>query len=147
GVLDDGVVTSLTPERLDKVLRPKVDGALNLHELTRDLELDAFVLFSSASGVLGGAGQGNYAAANAFLDALAGHRRAHGLRATSLAWGLWSEAGGMTENLEARDLKRLKRWGIVPLSSEQGVELYDLARETDDAVVLPMRIDLASLRA
>ena len=89
GVLDDAVIGSLTPHRIDTVLRAKVDGAWHLHELTRELPLNAFVVFSSLAGIIGAPGQANYAAANAFLDALAAHRRATGLAGLSLAWGLW----------------------------------------------------------
>ncbi|GHF52665.1 polyketide synthase [Streptomyces mashuensis] len=143
GVLDDGVVTALTPERIDAVLRPKVDAARNLHELTRDLDLSAFVLFSSAAGVFGGAGQGNYAAANSYLDALAQHRRASGLPATSLAWGLWDEAGGMAGQADA---ERLGRGGVGALSAAEGVALFDAALATDEALLVPARFDLAGLR-
>ncbi|KUJ66796.1 hypothetical protein ACZ90_32685 [Streptomyces albus subsp. albus] len=146
GVLDDGVIASLTPERLAHVLRPKVDAAWNLHQLTRDQELGAFVVFSSAAGVFGGAGQGNYAAANAFLDALAQHRREHGLAATSLAWGLWGD-GGMGGALDEAEKARIRRGGVIPLSAEQGLELFDTATRADRAVLVPMPLDLAALRA
>nr|BAW35615.1 modular polyketide synthase [Streptomyces sp. RK95-74] len=145
GVLDDGVIGSLTPERLEKVLRPKVDAAVNLHELTRDADLAAFVLFSSAAGTFGGPGQANYAAANSFLDALARHRQAHGLPATSLAWGLWAEASGMTGELEATDKSRMSRSGVQGLSSDEGLALFDAAQQVGDAFLVPMQLDLASL--
>ncbi|MFD6542506.1 type I polyketide synthase, partial [Streptomyces goshikiensis] len=147
GVLDDGVVGSLTTERLSAVLRPKVDAAWNLHELTQDLGLSAFVLFSSAAGVFGGAGQANYAAGNTFLDALAAHRRAQGLAATSLAWGLWTGVGGMGGDLADGDRERINRGGIGALSPETGLALFDAARRTDDALLVPLPLDLAALRA
>ncbi|MFD4150996.1 SDR family NAD(P)-dependent oxidoreductase, partial [Streptomyces goshikiensis] len=147
GVLDDGVVGSLTAERLSAVLRPKVDAAWNLHELTQDLDLSAFVLFSSAAGVFGGAGQANYAAGNVFLDALAAHRRAQGLTATSLAWGLWTGVGGMGGDLADGDRERINRGGIGALSPETGLALFDAARRTDDALLVPLPLDLAALRA
>ncbi|HET6706975.1 MAG TPA: type I polyketide synthase [Amycolatopsis sp.] len=146
GVLDDGVLTALTPERLDTVLRPKVDGALNLHELTRDTALSAFVLFSSVSGVLGAPGQGSYAAANAFLDALASHRLAHGLPGVSVGWGLWGEAGGMGGTLSAEEVTRLATSGIVPLSTSDALALFDRALVVRQATVVPVRLDLPALR-
>ncbi|MDQ0841397.1 acyl transferase domain-containing protein/acyl carrier protein [Streptomyces sp. V1I6] len=148
GVLDDGVLSSLTPERVAAVLRPKVDAAWNLHELTRDLDLSAFVLFSGAAAAFGAAGQANYAAANAFLEALAEQRRADGLRATALAWGLWApQTGGMAQRLDEVDLRRIARDGVGALSGDDGLALFDTAMTVDAAVLLPMRLDLAVLRA
>ncbi len=147
-VLDDGVLDSLTPERLDRVLAAKADAAWHLHELTEPLELSEFVLFSSAAGVFGNPGQGSYAAANAFLDGLAAHRRARGMPATSMAWGLWEQAGGVaTTQLSAVDRARLARTGFAPLSVEEGLELFDLARTREEALVVPARLDAAALRA
>ncbi|MFE9065435.1 type I polyketide synthase [Streptomyces violaceusniger] len=146
GVLDDGVVESLTPERVDKVLRPKVDAALHLHELTRGLDLSAFVVFSSASSNFGGGGQANYAAANAFLDALAHQRRALGLPAVSLAWGMWEQRSEMTGDLGEADLQRIARAGLNALSSEEGLALFDDALGTDETVLVPTHVDLAALR-
>ncbi|WP_405997991.1 type I polyketide synthase [Streptomyces sp. NBC_00829] len=147
GVLDDGVVSSLSAERVSAVLRPKVDAAWNLHELTRGLDLSVFVLFSSAAGVFGGAGQGNYAAANVFLDALAAHRRARGLVATSLAWGLWAGSGGMSGELDAGDVSRLGRGGVGALSAGEGVALFDAVSGSGQALFVPVKLDLAALRA
>ncbi|WP_445800819.1 type I polyketide synthase [Streptomyces malaysiensis] len=147
GVLDDGVLTALTPERMDAVFRPKVDGALHLHELTRELELSAFVLFSSAAGTFGSSGQGNYAAANAYLDALAQHRAAQGLPATSLGWGMWSQGAGMTAQLGDTDHRRLARDGLTALSAAEGMELFDTALRTGEPTVLPIKLDLGALRA
>ncbi|MGW7064429.1 SDR family NAD(P)-dependent oxidoreductase, partial [Streptomyces sp. NPDC054904] len=147
GVLDDGVIGSLTGERLSAVLRPKVDAAWNLHELTRDLDLSAFVLFSSAAGVFGGAGQANYAAANTFLDALAAHRNAQGLVATSLAWGLWAETGGMGDTLDAEDVSRLGRGGVNALTAAEGVALFDTACSSGQSLLVPVKLDLTALRA
>ncbi|MFC8455219.1 type I polyketide synthase, partial [Kitasatospora sp. NPDC057223] len=147
GVLDDGTLNTLTPERLDAVLRPKADAAWHLHELTRELPLTAFVLFSSVAGVFGSAGQGAYAAANSFLDALAEQRRAANLPALSLAWGLWEGADGMGAELSGADRARLRRAGVAPLSAPQALGLLDTALAGDDAAVVPVRLDLAALRS
>ncbi|WP_461088086.1 MDR/SDR family oxidoreductase, partial [Streptomyces deserti] len=147
GVLDDGVFTSLTRQRLETVLRAKVDAALNLHELTAGRDLDAFVLFSSAAGVLGSAGQANYAAANAFLDALAEWRRAQGLPGVSLAWGLWGERGGMAGSLGDGDVERMRRSGIAALEAGEGLALFDTALAAADGALVPMKLNLPALRA
>ncbi|KPI22405.1 6-methylsalicylic acid synthase, 6-deoxyerythronolide-B synthase [Actinobacteria bacterium OK074] len=145
GVLDDGVLEAMTPERLDRVLRPKAQSAWNLHELTRDLDLSAFVLFSSVAATFGSQGQANYAAANAFLDSLAQHRRSQGLPALSLAWGLWDTDTGMAGTLGAADVRRLGRMGLAPLPAAEGLALFDTALTADQALLLPTRLDLAGL--
>jgi acyl carrier protein len=147
GVLDDGVTASLTQARLDAAMRPKADAAWNLHELTASLGLGAFVLFSSGAAAFGAAGQGNYAAGNAFLDALAGHRRAAGLPAVSLGWGLWADVSGLTSGLSSRDRDRMTRGGISALTADEGLALLDAAMDRDEALLLPMRLDVAGLRA
>ncbi|GAA3438732.1 type I polyketide synthase [Kutzneria kofuensis] len=143
GVLDDGVISALTPERLDKVFRPKVDAAWNLHELTKGLDLSAFVLFSSAAGTLGTPGQGNYAAANAYLDALAELRRDEGLPAVSLAWGLWDDGMGG----DHADTARMQKSGVLGLTTEEGLALFDATCGSEMPVLMPIRIDVRALNA
>ncbi|PJT49941.1 polyketide synthase, partial [Streptomyces albidoflavus] len=147
GVLDDGTLDGLTPDRVAHVLRPKADAAWHLHELTRDTKLTAFVMFSSYAGVAGGPGQANYAAANAFLDALAQHRRASGLPAHSLAWGLWEDRSDLTGALDTTGLARLERSGIRPLTAGQGLALLDASTALDTAHLVPVRLDTRTLRA
>ncbi|MFE3022456.1 type I polyketide synthase, partial [Streptomyces sp. NPDC059256] len=131
GVLRDTTVVNLAADRLHEVLRPKVDAAWHLHELTQDADLAAFILFSSAAGTLGTPGQANYAAANTYLDALAHHRRTHGLPGTSLAWGLWTDTSDMTNTLSETDLDRLDTTGLAPMSVAEGLALFDAALETE----------------
>ncbi|WP_228083590.1 type I polyketide synthase [Streptomyces profundus] len=145
GVLDDATLTTLTPERLTTVLRPKIDAAWNLHHATKHLTLDTFILYSSAVATLGSPGQANYAAANAFLDALATHRHTQDLPATSLAWGLWQH--GMATTLNPHDLHRMTRNGLHPMPTEQALALFDAALDTGRPVVVPAKFDLAGLRA
>jgi acyl carrier protein len=147
GVLDDGVIESLTPARVDAVMRPKADAAWNLHELTREASLREFVLFSAGAATFGAPGQGNYAAANAFLDALAAGRQAAGLPAVSLAWGLWADASAMTGHLATGDRGRITRGGVTALSAEEGLALLDRALARDEPLLVPARIDVAGLRA
>ncbi|MGI3199798.1 beta-ketoacyl reductase, partial [Streptomyces sp. GLT-R25] len=149
GVLDDALLADLTPDRLETVLRPKADAARHLHELTREMGLSTFVLFSSIAGAFGGAGQANYAAANAFLDALAQHRQGLGLSGQSLAWGPWEQAEGMAGRLTGQDRARLARSGVLPLTDEEGLALFDAAVALPESVpaVVPVRLDLAALHA
>ncbi|MCV7146066.1 type I polyketide synthase [Mycobacterium riyadhense] len=141
GTLDDALIDSLTPDRVDAVLRAKVDGAWNLHEATADFALSMFVLCSSIAGVVGSPGQGNYAAANAFLDALANHRRSSGLAATSLGWGLWEKASSMTAHLSDRDKDRMRRTGLAAMTSAQAIEFFDAALIAAHPAVVATRLD------
>ena len=145
--LDDGTIMALSRQRLETVFRPKVDAVVQLHEATKDLDLAGFVLFSAAAGIIGSPGQGNYAAANAFLDAFASRRVAQGLPAVSLAWGLWRQASGMTGQMRENDVARMTRSGLDPLTNEQGLSLFDLAMTMDDALVVPIRVEQNVLRS
>ncbi|WP_308130330.1 beta-ketoacyl reductase, partial [Kitasatospora aureofaciens] len=144
GVLDDGIVASMTSERLESVMRPKVDAGWNLHELTRGMDLDVFVLFSSIAGVVGNAGQANYAAGNTFLDALAAHRRHRGLPAVSLAWGPWEQ--GMAGDITDADRRRMARQGLRPLSDERGLAVLDAAVDRPEALLVAAEVDLPALQ-
>ncbi|MBW0017711.1 MAG: SDR family NAD(P)-dependent oxidoreductase [Mycobacterium sp.] len=145
GVLDDGLILSLTPDRVDAVLRAKLDAAWNLHELTQDLNLSAFVLFSSLAGIVGAPGQANYAAANSFLDALAAYRHGHGLPGLSIAWGLWEQSSALTRHLADRDKARISRIGLAPLPTPHALELFDTAMLDERPVVVATRLDPSAL--
>ncbi|WKX68652.1 type I polyketide synthase [Streptomyces sp. XD-27] len=148
GVLADATLRNLTPDGVSAVLRPKADAAWNLHELTAGAPLKAFVLFSSVAGLIGNAGQGNYAAANVFLDTLAQYRRAQGLPATSLAWGLWGRENtdGMAGTLSDADLARWRRAGLAPITAARGTRMFDAALTTGEPVLLAAALDLETLR-
>ncbi|WP_017602356.1 SDR family NAD(P)-dependent oxidoreductase [Nocardiopsis lucentensis] len=150
GVVDDGVVTAQDPERLAMVFRPKVAAVRNLHDLTVGRHPSAFVLYSSAAGVLGSAGQSAYAAANAYLDSFASWRRGLGLPAVALGWGPW-EGGGMAGALDGADSARLRRGGLTPLSRAEGLAVLDTVLTGDGgggvpAQLVPARFDVAALR-
>ena len=145
-VVQDATIQTATPEQYEAVLRAKAAAAWHLHDLTRDLDLSALVLFSSVTGLVGGAGQGSYAAGNAFLDALAHHRRAQGLPATSLAWGFWDQATGMSGQFTEADRARNTRAGDLGLSAEQALTLLDAAIDTGEPLLVPVRLDLAGMR-
>ncbi|WSJ90734.1 SDR family NAD(P)-dependent oxidoreductase [Streptomyces sp. NBC_01304] len=147
GVLDDGLAVGQDAERMWRVMAPKVAGAAHLHALTKDLDLSMFVLFSSVAGVFGSAGQSTYAAANAFLDALAEQRRTQGLPATSLSWGLWEQAGvGLTATLSQADLARMRRQGIGALTPQQALRLMDTALTRGGAHYVPAKLEIGALQ-
>jgi acyl transferase domain-containing protein/acyl carrier protein len=146
GLLADAPIDRLTSDQVGAVFAPKADAAWNLHELTAETPLSAFVMFSSLAGVLGNAGQGNYAAANAFADALVAHRRERGLPGVSIAWGLWDVPTGLTGALSPADVARLARAGVAPLSARQGVELFDQALSGTAPVVVAAAWDATGLR-
>ncbi|HEV2639449.1 MAG TPA: type I polyketide synthase [Actinocrinis sp.] len=147
GVLDDGLVQGFSEDRLRRVMAPKVQGARHLDELTRHTDLAAFVLFSSAAGTLGTAGQSGYAAANATLDALAANRRKQGVPGLSLAFGLWQQSGvGMTAHLGKAELGRLRRQGIGVLTLDEGLGALDAALARPEPYLVPVHLELASLR-
>ncbi|WP_203759453.1 type I polyketide synthase, partial [Actinoplanes octamycinicus] len=145
GVADNALVTDLTPEQLNRVLAPKVDAGWHLHELTADRPLKAFVVLSSAGGLVLAAGQGNYAAANVFLDALAQHRRHHGLTGTSLAYGLWEVSTGLGGDLTDADLDRMRRLGTPALAVADGLALFDAGLASGRANLVPMHVDPVAL--
>jgi candicidin polyketide synthase FscB len=145
GIIDDATIGSLTPARADAVMRPKTDAAWHLHQLTLGADLRDFVLFSAAAATFGAPGQGSYAAANTFLDALASARRAVGLPAVSLGWGLWADASGMTGHLSATERQRVTRGGAA-LTAADGLTLLDLALDRDEPLLIPARLDVAGLR-
>ncbi len=146
-VLEDGLLGSMDQGRLQRVFAPKAHAAWHLHQLSAELDLSHFVCFSSIAGLLGSPAQANYAAANAFCDALVAQRRAAGLAGVSLAWGLWLQRSGMVSRLSEADLARVRRGGIAPLSEPQGLALFDSALAGGPPLGAAVRFDRAALRA
>jgi acyl transferase domain-containing protein/D-arabinose 1-dehydrogenase-like Zn-dependent alcohol dehydrogenase/acyl carrier protein/NADP-dependent 3-hydroxy acid dehydrogenase YdfG len=144
GLIDDGLLAAQTPERFRGVMAPKVQGAWNLHTLTANADLDAFVLFSSIAGTLGNGGQGAYAAANVFLDALAAERRARGLAGASLAWGPWAERG-LAAGLDVRHRGHVAEHGFGSLSPDQGRSLFAAALARPEAQLVIAPLDLRAV--
>ncbi|MGV0771747.1 type I polyketide synthase [Mycobacterium syngnathidarum] len=147
GRVDDGLLRSLTPDQIDRVLQPKINGAVNLHELTKGSDLAEFVLFSSSSSVFGSPGQAHYAAANAFLNALAQYRHRNGLPTISLAWGLWADRTGTTRHLTDTDRARITRAGLAPIRSDHGMKLFDSSLATAEPFIAPIALERTVLRA
>ncbi|KAG8534309.1 putative PKS/NRPS-like protein biosynthetic cluster [Bacidia gigantensis] len=146
GLVDNGILSTLTPQQFASTFRPKVDGAWYLHKFTQDMNLDFFMMFSSVSGVLGLPGLANYASANAFVDALAHIRQAQGLPATSIAYGVW-DGEGMAANLNDRTTRsHLARMGLDPLKPEDGLELFAKAVSSGRAITVAAALDLKRLR-
>jgi NAD(P)-dependent dehydrogenase (short-subunit alcohol dehydrogenase family)/acyl carrier protein len=143
GVVDDGVLVQLDPTRFSRVMTPKAAGALNLHELTRGAALDFFVLISSLSSLVGSAGQGNYAAANAFLDAFAHWRRRHGLPGLALNWGPWDNTG-MTADLGRHDRERHSRSGFLPIPPRVARQAFAAALRHTASQLAVLLIDTAA---
>jgi FkbH-like protein len=146
GALHDAPLDRQTDDTLRTALAPKASAADTLHALTRHHDLAAFVVYASAAGTVGNAGQANYSAANAYLDALAQHRAVHGYPATSIAWGLWAQASGLTAGLSEADQARLRRGGLAPLTTEHGLELLDAALLSGQPAVLAAPLDRPALR-
>jgi acyl carrier protein len=146
GTGDNGLIPTMTPDRLNTVLAPKADAAWHLHELTTDHALTLFTIISSASGLTMAAGQANYAAANTFLDALATHRAAHGLPAQSLAYGLWAVRTGLMESVE-EDMKLMAARGLPALEATEALALFDAAHTAGRPAAVPLKVDVPTLRA
>jgi NAD(P)-dependent dehydrogenase (short-subunit alcohol dehydrogenase family)/acyl carrier protein len=144
GVLDDGTLSSLTWERFETVMAPKVTGTWNLHQSSLDLELDFFICFSSAAALLGASGQGNYAAANSFMDAIAHYRQAQGLPALSINWGTW-ESGGMATTLKEASKQRLLQMGLGMIPPQEGLKILEQLLNVASPQIGVMQMDWETL--